>query len=148
MSFRESMIALKQQIKSIDDKKHRRTLRLKRKLFMKQRGRCCFCNQKMYACSYVFTSCEKHRIATIEHVIPKCMLRKGESGVYALSCQRCNHLRNIFDFELFKTIASLVAFDKLPQVVKSKKAIHYTLRAHGLQVPTDLSHKRRPALCN
>lgn len=73
-------------------------------LWTKQDGKCCYCKQQMWIFG-VHKKGNKHRQATIEHIIPKSLggLETEKSNM-ACSCRQCNINRDIIDHETFKWI--------------------------------------------
>jgi 5-methylcytosine-specific restriction endonuclease McrA len=110
ITYSESLLALKQRINFLtlktslrpDDigaRKARETQLDKYTLYIKQRGRCCFCSTRMYADA---DACPvKDDLATIEHVIPKSRGGKNHISNYKLSCYLCNNDRKVTGFEKY-----------------------------------------------
>ena len=114
-SYRESMLALKKQITECDGK-YVSKLKLKRRLYVLQRGKCCFCKRKMYASSEHTT---KSEMATREHVVPKFHGGKDTVANQKLSCNRCNSARATLDFNIFSYVVDNFPYEKIPGVAKS-----------------------------
>jgi hypothetical protein len=72
---------------------------VKRKFYLHQRGRCCFCNQKMYLDCLSANS--KQMMATWEHVIPRSLGGRDGYQNRKLSCFQCNTIRGVVPFEQF-----------------------------------------------
>lgn len=104
--------------------KYIRLHRKKRRMYLKQRGKCCFCKVKMYACFE--TSPSVGIAATFEHKTPKS---KGGKEII-LSCHRCNKIRGTVDYDQFALIVSIVPYEDLRIAVESRK---YRVK-HGLPV--------------
>jgi len=128
-SIRQGMLDLKKQINDLKNEAllgapvhiKVRLLKQKRRLYLKQRGRCCLCDRPMYAC--FSTAPIGHAAATIEHIIPRSQRSGNHVGPNkAISCARCNKIRGVIDFNKFRQIALAVPFEALPIVIRSPKA--------------------------
>lgn len=101
-SVQQSILNHKDRIAQLvleNNKDYARYHRKKRRLYLSQKGRCCFCNTKMLLDSGSIPHC---RIATIEHVIPRSQGGVNGWKNYKLSCQSCNSLRGVIPFDEFK----------------------------------------------
>lgn len=107
--YRESLLALKSRIETLSEKlKNDRTdlgtrfalknQRWKRRLYISQRGKCCFCCRMMVA-DIDFHS--QGLLATIEHVIPRSKGGRNHISNYTLSCSPCNNKRGVRGFDSF-----------------------------------------------
>lgn len=102
------------------EKRDRRIHRRKRKLYLAQKGKCCFCEKKMYACSAL-----PHpigQLATFEHVHPRSSGGRDTLNNLKISCYRCNKIRGCLDYDLFAAVVKCCSYEKLPSVTKSLKA--------------------------
>ena len=70
-------------------------------LYIKQRGRCCFCQNHTFADSAFGP---KKRIATLEHI--QCRTNNGSDNIenLAISCWDCNNVRGTIDFDEFHAL--------------------------------------------
>lgn len=80
----------------------------KYRLYIKQRGRCVFCQTMMYADK---DHCAKNDdLATIEHITPKSKCKnKYTADLFknlSLSCYSCNHDRGNMEFEKYAKIVN------------------------------------------
>jgi len=127
MLYRESLLALKSRISNLEKKSQDenlsrqdkigneyalKTQKYKYKAYLSQRGKCCFCEEMMFADSQHYE--HKKKIATIEHVIPKKLGGKNEESNYKLSCDGCNNLRGVMDFDKFKKYRISSYFENKP----------------------------------
>lgn len=103
----KSILALKAKIASIRTNKHKKSkkkikyaahYRRKRKLYLSQKGRCCFCTNIMMLDT---SSTNINRIATFEHVIPKYFGGTNEITNLKISCHACNKAGGHMDFDEF-----------------------------------------------
>lgn len=104
------MLTLKAEIRAIEDKIRDGTgsvkdpeivkrKRAKRRMYLQQRGICCFCDRMMYAAAYGKKSTKL--MATREHVIPRSKGGKGPGNI-KLSHWRCNNERGVQNFTKFR----------------------------------------------
>jgi 5-methylcytosine-specific restriction endonuclease McrA len=109
-SYLSSLFALKQRVNLLTIKTHlypndfgfkkaHEKQFAKLSLFYKQRGKCCFCQVKMYADESVCAN--KDDMATIEHVIPKTNGGRNHISNYKISCNACNNDRGITNFDKY-----------------------------------------------
>lgn len=110
--FHASMIRFKAEIRAIEDKIANKTgsvkdpdilrkKRHKRKMYLRQRGLCCFCDRMMYASAYGTKLKSVKLMATREHVIPRSKGGKSLDN-FKLSHWRCNNDRGVVDFDRFR----------------------------------------------
>jgi len=103
-TVRLSILANKARIKELllaGDKDKAKFHTKKRRMYLSQRGKCCFCDMKMLLDS---TSFPQGRQATCEHIVPR--LHGGFNGWknFAISCHSCNNLRGVTPFEEFRIL--------------------------------------------
>lgn len=119
-SHSEHMRAMKVLSNYSISRRDRRLHRRKRKLYLAQKGRCCFCDVKMYACSAL--PHPANRLATFEHVHPRSLGGKDTLNNLMISCYRCNKIRGCLDYDLFASVVKFCNYEKLPSVATSLKA--------------------------
>lgn len=128
-TFAKSMTALKSRINSLEerlrenpsDKGTRTALKnqkYKRRQYAEQKGRCCFCQRRMFADSAVYEA--KGLVATIEHVIPKKKGGPNHEDNYKLSCSSDNNNRGTIRYDRF---LSLVQDGKIDHYLSSKREV-------------------------
>jgi len=94
---------------------------VKNYIFDGQDVRCCFCNRLL-----------TRKTATIEHIIPKCMLDycdRNNINNLAISCEECNANRKVADFEEYRQYAQKKR-EELPEGSRQRivNAIHPTIK--------------------
>ena len=110
-SFRQSILNSKKRVELLlstgewQDAKSAKDHFIKRKFYLRQKGRCCFCKQKMFLDCHSAPS--KSTMATWEHVIPRS---KGGRDGYVnrkLSCWTCNTIRGVTPFDTFLALRTM-----------------------------------------
>jgi 5-methylcytosine-specific restriction endonuclease McrA len=145
--FRKTMLLFRARLKRIEEKivdpeisestRNREkwilnNLKDKRELYLRQRGKCCFCNEMTYL------DMSKKDLATFEHV--KCKSHGGPNhkSNYKISCFECNSRRGTIDFDKFmETIVKhgkTVLHQKKTQKARKLEKRKYGLYAWALKI--------------
>ncbi len=107
-SYRQSLLANKTRVAilKIEDAKQANYHKKKRRLYLSQKGRCCFCNVKTYLDS---AHSPKNLLATFEHMTPRCKGGSSTQSNLKISCFLCNKRKGELTAESFRERLQLIA---------------------------------------
>lgn len=117
MSFRHNMLDMKRMIAKNPSSCWNRRQAKKRRVYLSQRGKCCFCHRVMYP--YFETAPIKMLAATKEHIRPCSHGGSNNYGNLKLSCYRCNEARKTIPFDAFACIVLAVSSSQLKKAVNT-----------------------------
>lgn len=121
MDFVEQIELLRKQISTCESRKQRRLLHHKLAAYGNQRGKCVFCKEMMFASSTIAPTSSK--LATIEHVMPKCQGGANDKSNLVASCRRCNNARADMDFDAFLYVVESVSYEEIKRTAMALNAI-------------------------
>lgn len=76
---------------------------IRKTLFLKQGGLCCYCERKMVICTPVTGQPTNPLMATEKHLKRRCEGGKSNPDNLAIACHECNHGRGQLDWLSYKT---------------------------------------------
>ncbi len=92
---------------------------IKRKLYLIQRGKCCFCSTMTMLDNGKLNNLKCS--STIEHVIPKGLGGESHSKNYKISCWRCNNVRKTIEFNEFYEMVQNYDFNHIIKITTPEK---------------------------
>jgi hypothetical protein len=99
---------------------------IKRRKWIINEGKCCFCGEKTYLDSDVHD--DELLIATLEHIICKEFGGSNDPKNLEISCYKCNNLRQSMDFEKFDELIKTLGKDQVHQMFKIENKIERRLK--------------------